>query len=598
VGDLNVGQLYQYGIPASHLLYSDTAFAALPNGTTLYAGQVLAPPSYWNGTNGKRYALDVVYQTGTTGTPNGGATTCTGTSGASVLTCSSATDLSVGQKLNIGTDTNKTISHVDATNASAVLVYLQSNLASTYSTPSALTFSAPLLGLEMQLPTKSSAAPTTLAWSQGDMEQNLTATANGVAAWVNVAAGTPGTWAGIPLGNSSGQINHTQISDTLTPTQICTGTAAAGEYCDPVSGWTTLPVSAVTTAPAWLQYLGNGADGAYEATAASCTSASPCSISGEKYYTSFQVDAGAYVYSNLGSVGTPVIHSQGACNDYGTILINGAKSTWPSSNKGVAGGSSGGSGGGSSAGTAGVLSYPSVSESGYGQVGGGGAGAASGGNGNNGASSPVATQRSIVNAGGGGLDGAYLSGSAGVQGGNSGGAGGYPGGGFIQICASINGTGGTIDMSGANGANATANSTGAGSGGGGGVAILSSQAAVSTWPAVYVAGGPGALATVPQALATSGSCTTQPKVTLGVTSGALSSCTVVQAGANCGTGTNVKFNILGGGGTGGTITPTWTSGALSSCTASGGSGYTAATYTASGTGGDGGNGWYQEFQGW
>ncbi|MGO9777505.1 MAG: beta strand repeat-containing protein [Terracidiphilus sp.] len=57
IGDLNISQLWQYGIHASNLLYSDTAFAALPNGTTLYAGQVLAPPSYWNGANGKRYAL-------------------------------------------------------------------------------------------------------------------------------------------------------------------------------------------------------------------------------------------------------------------------------------------------------------------------------------------------------------------------------------------------------------------------------------------------------------------------------------------------------------------------------------------------------------
>jgi hypothetical protein len=46
------------------------------------------------------------------------------------------------------------------------------------------------------------------------MEQNSRATANGVAAWVNVAAGTPGMWAGIPLGNSSGQIDASQISGT------------------------------------------------------------------------------------------------------------------------------------------------------------------------------------------------------------------------------------------------------------------------------------------------------------------------------------------------------------------------------------------------
>jgi hypothetical protein len=192
----------------------------------------------------------------------------------------------------------------------------------------------------------------------------------------------------------------------------------------------------------------------------------------------------------------------------------------------------------------------------------------------------------------------YLTGGAGVQGGNSGGAGGYPGGGVVLICGSIDGTGGVIDLSGAYGRPPAANSTGAGSGGGGGAGILSSQAAVSNWPAVYVAGGPGGLVIVPEALATSGSCTTQPKVTLGVSGGALNSCTVVQAGTGCGTGANVTFNTVGGGGTGGTITPTWSGGALASCTASGGSGYTAASYTTAGVGGDGGVGWYAEFAGW
>jgi len=214
IGDVNVSQLWQDGIQASDFLYTDTSFAALPNGTTLYAGQILAPPTYWSGANGKRYALDAVYQTGTTGTPNSGATACTGTSGTSVLSCSSATDLSVGQRITIGTDTNKTITYVDATNPSAALVHVGSNLGSTYSTATALSFSAPVLGPEIQLATKSSAAPATLNWSQGDMEENSGAAANGVAAWVNVAPGTPGTWAGIPLGNSSGQISPSQISGT------------------------------------------------------------------------------------------------------------------------------------------------------------------------------------------------------------------------------------------------------------------------------------------------------------------------------------------------------------------------------------------------
>jgi hypothetical protein len=198
----------------------------------------------------------------------------------------------------------------------------------------------------------------------------------------------------------------------------------------------------------------------------------------------------------------------------------------------------------------------------------------------------------------GGLDGMDITGSTGLQGANSGGLGGEPGSGVVLTCGAINGSGGVIDASAGYANPPTANSTGAGSGGGGGAVILSSQLAVSTWPAIYVAAGPGALATVPQTLATGGTCTTQPKATLGVTSGALSSCTVVQAGAGCGTGAGMTWNIVGGGGTGGAITPTWNHGVLASCTASGGSGYTAASYTTSGAGGDGGAGWFAEFQGW
>jgi hypothetical protein len=172
----------------------------------------------------------------------------------------------------------------------------------------------------------------------------------------------------------------------------------------------------------------------------------------------------------------------------------------------------------------------------------------------------------------------------------------------VLICASISGNdgayNGVIDTSGGYGNPAAADATGAGGGGGGGAVILSSQAKVKSWPAVHAAGGPGALASVPQALATGGSCTSRPKIALGVASGALSSCTVAQAGAGCGAGTGVVWNIVGGGGAGGTITATWSGGALQSCQAQGGAGYTAATYATTGAGGDGGNGWSAKFQGW
>jgi hypothetical protein len=596
MGDVEIGQLWQHSTQASAFLYSDTAFAALPNATTLYAGQIIAPPAYWNGANGKRYGMNVVYQTGTTGTPNSGATTCTGTSGASVLTCSSATDLSVGQRITIGTDSNKLISVVDATNTSAVLVNLTSSLAATYSTATALSFSAPVLGPELQFATKTSAAPTTLSWLQGDMEQNSGATANGVAAWVNVAAGTPGTWAGVPLGNSSGQITPAQIT---TPTTTINGmTCSLGSTC-------TVPSSGTNT-PVWLQYLGTGADGAYEATAASCTASAPCNLGGDHYYTSFKVDSGAYVYANPQNTGGGLsVHATGACTINGTVLVNWTKNSITSSYKGYLGGASGGSGGGTAAGNAGVSSNTQTNNGGDAAAVYGTAGAASGGNGGNGNGLQWAPslQRAVLNGSAGLVDGLRLMGSTGVTGGSTGGTGGEGGTGAAFMCASLDGTGGVIDASGGPGNPPAANSTGAGSGGGGGVVILSSQATVTTWPSVYVAGGPGGLATVPEAVATGGSCTTQPKATLGVSSGALSgTCTVVQAGAGCGTGAGITWNILGGSGTAGTaaITPVWSSGALASCTATPGtsSGYTAATYTTSGTGGDGGNGWYAEFQGW
>lgn len=307
IGDVNINQIFQYGIHASVPLYTDTAFTALPNATTLYAGQIIAPKSYWQGANGKRYALDVVYQTGTTGTLNSGNTTCftqesitafsitnnvvnfttsgngfppnaqvvisalsTGTylNGKNLIViggpgntathftaasstfahadvgttsdtgkatasyqyiCNSATDLSTNQVIALAGDTAKQINYVDASKPAAVLVVNGASqvIAIPYTAPIALAFQAPVLGQEIQLPTKSAAGlpPATLAWLQGDFEQNSGATANGVAAWVNVSAGTPGNWAGIPLGNSSGQLLWNQIFNP----PITTGAPTVGQ---------------------------------------------------------------------------------------------------------------------------------------------------------------------------------------------------------------------------------------------------------------------------------------------------------------------------------------------------------------------------------
>jgi hypothetical protein len=228
LNDVNLNQLWQYGVKSSAFLFSDTAFAALPNATTLFAGQILAPPAYWNGANGSRYALDVVYQPGTTGIPNSGSTTCKTTSTANQFLCSSATDLSTGQYISVGSNSGKIIQYVDATNPAAVLVWTTTSL-STVASATVLTFTAPVLGPEMQIPTKTATAPSTLSWSKGDMEQNSNAAANGIAAWVNVAAGTPGTWAAVPLGNASGVLSLAQVaSGTQSTAVVCpNGTGGA-----------------------------------------------------------------------------------------------------------------------------------------------------------------------------------------------------------------------------------------------------------------------------------------------------------------------------------------------------------------------------------
>ena len=437
-----------------------------------------------------------------------------------------------------------------------------------------------------------------------------------------------GTWQGTIVAPGYGGTGQNESSATgigqwssgtySVSTALANGTTAttqsAGDNSSKAA--TTAYVDRTAQTPHWLQYLGTGADG-------SCVVGSLCNgyststvnLVGDFYFTTFTVPYGMTVNAGVSS-GYPVgltVHATGACTIAGKIEGSTLVSS-PTAATGYYGGSAGGSGGGTGAGTAGSASYTVAVHSGNGNnwpdFSGGAAGAASGGNatsaaanGNcaNGNCNYAQIQRAGLSSGGA-QDSQWFTGSYGPAGANSGGNGGVGGNHITLICGSITGTDGvnvgTIDASGGPGANASANSTGAGGGGGGGPIILSSEAAVSTWPNTYVAGGPGGLSTVPQALGVSGSCTTQPKATLGITSGGLSSCTVVQAGAGCGTGAGVSFTIQGGGGTGGTITPTWSGGTLASCTASGGSGYTAASYTTSGNGGDGLYGWVAEFAGW
>ncbi len=479
LGDFFYSQLYQYGIKSAAFLYSDSVVngspvAPVPNGTTLYAGQILAPPAYWNGANGKRYALDVVNTAGTTGTPNSGSTTCSAPGGTAVLTCTSGTDLSVGQWISVaGGSSCKPIIGVNAFNPSAVLVSTTNGNEAAV-TNGALSFCAPVPGSEIQLLTKSAGVPSGGTWSQGDISENSSAAVNGVAGYVYNGS----TWDGIPLGNSSGLLAASQVYDASSTSPECPngpggtlttsgclsagGTVAASQI-DTALGYTPL----APDTPAWLQYLGTGATGAYNCATGTCT------LGANVYnYTTFNLSTGATL--NMTGAYT-IIYATGACTINGTLEshITGAQT-------GIyaGGGSGGGGGGGTAAGTAatGVGLYPGLAFSGTNGVNAGGtAGAASGGAGGNGnglTSTTNAWQQLLAS---GVMAGYFWQGAPGGTGGSGGGAGGFEGNGLIMVCASITGTG-TIVTSGSAGSNAAANNQGAGGGGGAGPLVLSSQA--------------------------------------------------------------------------------------------------------------------------
>lgn len=156
IGDCNIGQLWQYGVQASALLYADPSFSGLPNGTTLFAGQLIASPDAWRSGDAGHLAISVIHQAGTTGIPNRGATRCRAMPHAAQLICDSAADLSVGQHINIGPLQNAIIFRIDATIADAVVVSLDRSAGAL---PSAvvLSYSAPDVGPPMQL--RSEAGP-------------------------------------------------------------------------------------------------------------------------------------------------------------------------------------------------------------------------------------------------------------------------------------------------------------------------------------------------------------------------------------------------------------------------------------------------------
>jgi hypothetical protein len=228
--------------------------------------------------------------------------------------------------------------------------------------------------------------------------------------------------------------------------------------------------------PAWLQYLGDGSDGAYAPTGTATVN------HGDWYYSSLTIASG--VILTTGTTTSYTAHVTGTCTINGTITANGNATGQATS--GYGGGSGGAGGGGTAAGVAGSNSGLTIGNPfQYG----GTAGTAGGGVGGVG-SAMVDWNWHRLAATGTGNDGYYLSGANGGRGGSSGGLGGNGGGNIILICGQITGTG-TIDVGGQVGGASTANNLGGGGGGGGGIAILSSASPVTTWPTINVAGGAG-----------------------------------------------------------------------------------------------------------
>jgi len=322
-----------------------------------------------------------------------------------------------------------------------------------------------------------------------------TVTATGRSAAVNLLPGSSGAEiTGINWGATSGTGYYSPVIDSSVTNywllgKLSNGTGteqmAAGTSASPsltfgncglyTSGATILPTTGCSfgsagnpaAAPAWLQYLGTAASGAYTCTSGTCTKGS-----GVYNYTTFNVSSGATL--NL-TGGTVVVYATGACTINGAIT-SAITSAQPAYYAG--GGSGGGGGGGTAAGSAAsnVSLLPGITPtSSVALAGGGTAGAASGGTGGNGNTTSATSSGWLALLNSGTLSGYYWTGSPGGAGGSSGGAGGYQGAGLILMCQSITGTG-TINTSGSAGGNAAANNQGAGGGGGAGPLVLSSQA--------------------------------------------------------------------------------------------------------------------------
>src|SRR5271168_4814857 len=249
-----------------------------------------------------------------------------------------------------------------------------------------------------------------------------------------------------------------------------------------ISGLSGFAQAQGTATPAWLSFVADGSSGSY-----SCTSGT-CDLGDERWYTSFNVSAGATVVTTSEN-GPLIIRSPGTCTLAGTLSqsVNTANGGGVA-NEGDFGGAGGGGGGGTLAGRGGLLS---VGPGGLPIVDFGPGGSANGGAGGNAQATSSGELRELLSGGAfwpiggatGGLGGGNGAGTAGGQGGNGGGA-------VILVCNTINFTG-TIDVSGAAGSPAPAPNTGAGGGGGGGYVIFSAVNFTANTGTIKVNGGLG-----------------------------------------------------------------------------------------------------------
>ena len=328
--------------------------------------------------------------------------------------------------------------------------------------------------------TGSPAAPTFRALVAADvptLNQNTSGTAANVTGVVAAANGGTGANNSAATGVAQWSSGSYSASTALASGTTAT-TQAVGDNSTNVE--TTAGAEArMSAVPAWLRYLGTGADGAN--TNASGT------LAGEKYYTNFTVPYGNTV--TVGAVGGAsglVIHATGTCTIAGSITATGGGAT----GNAWMGGPGGGGGGGTGAGSAGgcLYSNPMGCSSAT-------AGAASGGAGGTLTTVPNSTTERAALDGGFGFDLLNTAGSVGGAGNGNTGSGGAPAANVILICGAITGTDGThtgtISANGSNGVASTGNNIGGGGGGGGGVIVLSSRAAVATWPTLSTTGGTG-----------------------------------------------------------------------------------------------------------